>query len=251
MTGPPQDPSAAYPPPRAGALQVFPVPVAGEVVPGQRLGELIVQALDQAGLKPENGDVLVVTHKIVSKAEGRVAALEDDPAKGKEALVQSESVRIVRRRRGLVIAETRQGLVCANAGIDSSNIGPGHVVLLPVDPDASARKIRQRIRALTAAEIGVVVSDTFGRPWRIGQTNIAIGVAGFLPLHSYAGTNDTFGTKLRATSIAVADELAGAAELVMGKSEGIPLALIRGAPIAKGRGSAAQLIRRPGDDLFR
>ncbi|MGH2773543.1 MAG: coenzyme F420-0:L-glutamate ligase [Actinomycetota bacterium] len=223
--------------------------LSGEVNKGAKLGDVVLGAMAEAGCRAEDGDVLVVTHKIVSKAEGRVVEIDGNEAKA--AVVEGEAAMILRRRNGLIIAQTRHGLVCANAGVDSSNVAPGHLVLLPADPDASARRIRQRIKAKTGRSLGVVVSDTFGRPWRVGQTNIAIGVAGFMPLTSYIGTEDTFGNRLKATSIAIADELAAAAEIVMGKSEGIPLALIRGAPIRQGRGSAAQLIRRPAEDLFR
>lgn len=191
-------------------------------------------------------DVVVVTHKIVSKAEGRVARAAD-----KHAVIASESVAVMRRLGGMVIAQTRHGFVCANAGVDSSNAALDTIVMLPTDPDASARGIRARLRHLCGVDVGVVISDTFGRPWRIGQTDVAVGVAGIEPFVDYRGTTDGFGRELTATRIAIADEIAGAAEMVMGKSDGIPAAIVRGAPVRFGRGSAVQIVRPPAEDLFR
>jgi coenzyme F420-0:L-glutamate ligase/coenzyme F420-1:gamma-L-glutamate ligase len=151
----------------------------------------------------------------------------------------------------MVIAETRHGFVCANAGVDESNIEEGSIVLLPVDPDASARRIRSKVKHLTDKDVGVIISDTFGRAWRLGQTDVAIGVAGIEPFIDYRGTRDREGRELHATRIAVADELAGAAELVMGKAEGVCAAIVRGVRVVRGRGSASDLIRPPGEDLFR
>lgn len=231
-------------------LTVFPVHVDGEIVKGEKLGDKILFSLQSAGLALEPDDVIVVTHKIVSKAEGQVApAPADDDAR--EALIASQAVRIIRRRGRLIIAETRHGFVCANAGVDSSNMAPGWVCLLPVDPDKSARRIRSRIKAIAGADVGVIISDTFGRAWRSGQTNIAIGLAGISPFKNYRGTCDSFGSVLNVTNIAVADELAGAAELVMGKAEGVPVALVRGAPVKRERATAAELVRSSNEDLFR
>ena len=203
-------------------------------------------ALLAAAAQFEEGDVLVVSHKIVSKAEGRVL-------RGVEKLdaVLSEARRILRRRDSLVIAETRHGLVCASAGVDASNAPePGSLVLLPLDPDASAAGIRDRVRELTGKTVGVVVSDSFGRPWRMGTTDVALGAAGIRVLEDLRGTKDRIGYELRSTQIAIADELAGAAQLVMGKADGIPVAVIRGLDVA-GDGSALELVMPPERDLFR
>ena len=216
-----------------------------EVTPGDDVAELLVAALGPREL--ENGDVVVVTQKVVSKAEDRVVALAD-----KQQAIVNESKRVLRRTSGgMVIAETHHGFVCANAGVDESNVQEGHVVLLPVDPDASARRIRARLKHLCDVDVAVIVSDTFGRAWRNGQTDVAIGVAGIAPFLDYRGTRDTQGRELRATRIAVADEIAGAAELVMGKARGICAAIVRGANAQPGRGSSAELVRAPNEDLFR
>jgi coenzyme F420-0:L-glutamate ligase / coenzyme F420-1:gamma-L-glutamate ligase len=212
----------------------------------------------------EEGDVLVLAQKVVSKAEGRVVRLGDvEPSEyarelaGPDAdprhveVILREAVRIVRTRGALVIAETRHGFVCASAGVDASNAPePGTLVLLPVDPDAAARHIRDRLRELTGRDVAVIVSDSFGRPWRQGTTDVAIGVAGLVPLLDLRGTTDAKGYELRSTQIAVADELAGAAELVMGKASGVPGAVIRGYG-ATGDGSARELVMPEDRDLFR
>lgn len=231
-------------------MTVIPVRLEGEVERGARIGDLILAAAAQGGVEVENDDVVVVTQKIVSKAEGRVAEVGEDQS-ARRAVIEAEAKKILRRRENLLITETHHGFVCANAGVDSSNVEAGTVTLLPVDPDASARRIRSRIKAAAGLDVAVIVSDTFGRAWRTGQTNVAIGIAGMRPLQSYFGTQDVFGATLYATNIAVADELAGAAELVMGKADGIPVALVRNAPFPPGRGSAWELVRSPPDDLFR
>ncbi|HEX2296526.1 MAG TPA: coenzyme F420-0:L-glutamate ligase [Actinomycetota bacterium] len=222
------------------------VPVAGvpEVRPGDDLGALLADAAARIPL--EDGDVLVVTQKVVSKAEGRVVA-----GAGRAAALAVEAKRVLRRSGDMVIAETAHGFVCANAGIDASNVPGDDVVLLPLDPDASARRIRARVGALAGADVAVVVSDTFGRAWRLGQTDVAIGVAGIEPFVDYRGTADAQGRVLTATRICVADELAAAAEMVMGKAEGVCAAVIRGARVVRGRGSASQIVRPPSEDLFR
>jgi coenzyme F420-0:L-glutamate ligase/coenzyme F420-1:gamma-L-glutamate ligase len=235
------------------ASPVVLLPISGipEVAPGADVGHLIVEGAAHSGIDLHGDDVLIVTQKIVSKAEGRIVevpAYDDD---ARHRVVELEASRIVRRRGGLIIAETRHGFVCANAGVDASNLHPGQIALLPVDPDKSCRRIRRRIRQLTGLQLAVVMSDTFGRAHRTGQINVAIGVAGMLPLTSYLGTADHFGTPLRVTTIAVADELASAAELVMGKADGTPAAVARGVRYQKGRGRARDLARRPQDDLFR
>lgn len=205
----------------------------------------------------------MVAQKAVSKAEGRVVPLvEVEPSErarelagGEDArrheVILRESARVVRSRPPLVISETRHGFVCASAGVDSSNApGPETVVLLPLDPDASAASLRERLRELSGAEVGVIVSDSFGRAWRQGTTDVAIGLAGVRPLLDLKGTRDPVGYELHATVIAVADELAGAAELVLGKTEGVPVALIRGFD-ASGEGTARELVMPAERDLFR
>jgi len=236
------------------------VPVEGllEIQEGDDLAALIAERAEL-----QDGDVLVVAQKVVSKAEGRVVRLVDvEPSEEARRLagdhdprrievILRESRRIVRTRPPLVIAETPHGFVCASAGVDSSNAaGPETVVLLPEDPDASAARLRDRIRELTGADLGVIVSDSFGRPWRQGTTDVAIGLAGILPLLDLRGERDPAGYELHATMIAVADELAGAAELVLGKTSGIPAAVIRGFD-AKGEGTARDLVMPADRDLFR
>ncbi len=198
------------------------------------------------------GDVLVVTHKVVSKAEGAVVELLDaDEGEFRRALIEREAVAIVRRRGDLIIAETKHGFICANAGIDRSNAAPGTMILLPEDPDRSAHRIRTRLGNHFDAEIAVIISDTFGRPWRRGLTDIAIGASGLTTLLDLKGTKDWSGRDLEVTEIAVADELAAAADLVMGKSSGIPAALIRGYEGPRGEGRGQDLVRPPHEDLFR
>ena len=240
-------------------LTVIPLRGFPEVEAGADLARLATECC-----KVEEGDVLVLAQKIVSKSEGRVVKLadiepsdrarelagdEDDP-RHVEAILR-ESARIVRTRGPLVIAETRHGFVCASAGVDASNAPEaGTLVLLPHDPDASARGIRTRIQELTGHSVAVIVSDSFGRPWRNGTTDVAIGVAGIAPLLDLRGTRDATGYELQSTQIAVADELAGAAELVMGKTDGVPAALIRGFAYA-GDGTALELVLPAERDLFR
>jgi coenzyme F420-0:L-glutamate ligase/coenzyme F420-1:gamma-L-glutamate ligase len=223
------------------------MPVVGlpEVVVADDIATLVVDAFGAANLA--DGDVLVVTQKIVSKAEGRLV-----PETTRAAAIAAESARILRRTGGgMVIAETHHGFVCANAGIDASNVAEGHIALLPVDPDASARRIRARLEHLTGKTLGVIVSDTFGRAWRLGQTDVAIGVAGIEAFVDHRGRHDRQGRELNATRIAIADEIAGAAEMVMGKIDDIAAAVVRGAPVKPGRGAAIDLVRQPSDDLFR
>lgn len=246
-------------------LSLWPVRGLGEIVEGDDLPSLIIGALQAGGLRLESGDVLVVTQKIVSKAEGRVVELRSvQPSEravewatrwGKDArvveLVLRESRRIVRMERGIIIAETAQGHICANAGIDGSNVGPDQVVLLPVDPDGSADGLRSVLELASGVRLGVIVSDTFGRPWRSGQTNVAIGVSGLRAVRSFEGQVDPSGYALRVTALAVADEIAGAAELVMGKLDRVPVALVRGLPHLLGEGSAGELVRAAAEDMFR
>lgn len=246
----PSEASPAYQPP-GGSVTLEPIVGLPEVVPGADLAGLIVAAAASSGIALGDEDVLIVTHKVVSKAEGRIRRVDPDDEEARHAIAEAEAARIVRRRGGLIIAETHHGFVCANAGVDASNLEPGQVSLLPVDPDLSARRLRAKIRRLTGASPAVVITDTFGRAWRIGQVNVAIGVAGMQPFLDYRGSVDHFGTPLKVTTIAVADEVAAAAELVMGKADGVPAAVARGVRFRRGHGNAASLIRRPEDDLFR
>jgi coenzyme F420-0:L-glutamate ligase/coenzyme F420-1:gamma-L-glutamate ligase len=236
-----------------------------EVAAGDDLPRMILDALTAQGTPLADGDVLVVTQKIVSKAEGRVVALAD-VTPGPEArklaretekdprlveLILRESVRIVRQAGSVLITETRHGFVCANAGIDASNVAQGYVALLPEDPDASAAAIREAVRERAGVEVAVVISDTFGRAWREGHTNVAVGVAGMEPFVDYVGEVDPFGNELRVSTLAAADELAGAAELVMGKLSGVPVAVVCGFEYPKGCGTARDIVRPPERDLFR
>ena len=236
------------------------------VKPGDSIGDQIVEAARTESIQIQPSDIIVVAQKIVSKAEGNVldlsavqpSSLAETIAKtsGKdprhvEAILR-ESASIVRMRGAHIIVETQHGFVCANAGVDRSNVGKNDsVVLLPVDPDKSAKMIRHRIFELTGANVGVIISDTFGRAWRNGQVNVAIGVAGLNPIVDYRGTSDMFGNQLNVTQIAIADELASAAELVMRKSDRIPVAIIRGVEYVKDDGSIKPLIRPKEEDLFR
>ena len=226
-------------------LRILPLEGIPEVRPGDDLGALLGDAVERAG-GLEAGDVLVVAQKVVSKAEGRVEQADDHVA------VILREARAVRRRRGeLVIAETEHGFVCASAGVDRSNApGEGWVVLLPRDPDASAGLLRDALAARFRVAPAVVVSDSFGRAWRQGTTDVAIGVAGMSPLLDLRGTPDARGYELASTQVAVADELAGAAELVLGKSAGVPAALVRGYRVPAGEGSARDLVMPPERDLF-
>src|SRR5207248_8927426 len=217
-----------------------------EVRPGDEIAELVIASIDL-----REHDVVVVTQKIVSKAEGRLEAVADD--EGRMRLIERESVRVLRRRDELVISETQQGFVCANAGVDLSNVDDGVAALLPVDSDRSARHIRDALVARTGLIVAVVVSDTFGRPWRRGLVDVALGCAGVAAIVDLRGTADTRGRTLQATEVAVADELASAAELVMGKDRDVPVAVVRGVDQAWLReGSVRSEVVRPhGEDLFR
>jgi len=239
-------------------LRVIPLEGMPEVEEGADLGALVAGA---AGL--EDGDVVVLAQKAVSKAEGRVVRLDEvEPSEAARRLaadqdprrlevILREAKRIVRSRPPLVIAETRHGFVCASAGVDASNAPePGTLVLLPLDPDASAQRLRARLGELTGRSVGVVVSDSFGRAWRLGTTDVAIGVAGVRTLLDLRGHRDRVGYELHTTQIAVADEIAGAAELVMRKTAGVPGAVVRGLALA-GEGTARELVMPPERDLFR
>ena len=226
-------------------VRVLPLLGVPEVTAGDDLAVLLGDAVERAG-GLEEGDVLVVAQKAVSKAEGRVERTDEQLG-----VVLREARAVRRRREDLVIAETEHGFVCASAGVDRSNApGEGWVVLLPRDPDASAARIREALRGRFGVAPAVIVSDSFGRAWRQGTTDVAIGVAGMRPLLDLRGKKDARGYELAATVIAVSDELAGAAELVMGKSRGVPAALVRGYAVPPGEGSAAELVMPPERDLF-
>ncbi len=231
------------------SLEVLPVLGIGPVSPGDDLAAVLTTALEP--IAPASGDVLVVTHKIVSKAEGAVVRIEGDEEEFRKNLIESEAVSIVRRRGDLIIAETRHGFICANAGIDRSNAASGTMILLPDDPDRSAHRIRTRLERHFSIELPVIISDTFGRPWRKGLTDVAIGLSGIEAILDLKGTTDWTGHELEVTEVAVADELAAAADLVMGKAEGIPAALIRGYTGPRGNGRGKDLIRPAEEDLFR
>jgi dehydro coenzyme F420 reductase / coenzyme F420-0:L-glutamate ligase / coenzyme F420-1:gamma-L-glutamate ligase len=242
--------------PAAEGVLVLPVTGIGEVTPGADVARLIAEAVAPAGPGgPElrAGDVVVVTQKIVSKAEGKLVAVDHADPDAKLALVTRESARVLRRRGDLVISETRHGFVCANAGVDLSNVADGTAALLPDDPDRSARRIRAGLRNTLGVEVGVIVSDTFGRPWRRGVTDVAIGCAGVAAVVDLRGTLDAGGRELVATEVCVADEIASAAELVMGKDRGIPVAVVRGVPATWLRPASvrAEVVRPPDEDLFR
>jgi coenzyme F420-0:L-glutamate ligase/coenzyme F420-1:gamma-L-glutamate ligase len=238
-------------------LEVIPVPGIPEVGRGADLAGMIADAVSGLGESLLTHDVVVVTQKIVSKAEGAMVAVDPDDPLSHKPLVERESVRILRRRGELIISETRHGFVCANAGIDLSNVERGQAALLPEDPDRSARRIRDGLRGRLGADVAVIVSDTFGRPWRRGVTDVAIGSAGIRPVLDLRGTRDAYGRELQVTEVAVVDEIAGAADLVMGKATGVPVAIVRGvdpaafAPDPGRAGVVSDVVRSPGDDLFR
>ena len=250
----------------SGEVRIIPIAVSGEIRAGDSLSAVLLAAAKRLRLQLHDGDILVVKHKVVSKAEGAVVALDDirpTPASkiwarryGLDARVTElalrESRRIVRRKRGVLITQTKHGFVGANSGVDVSNVDGGrHAVLLPVNPDRSAAQLRRDVKNQLGIEIAVIVSDSFGRPWREGLTEVAIGVAGMRPLVDYRGRRDPHGYSLHATVDAVADELACAAGLVCGKLAGTPACVIRGYSYRRGAGNARQLIRPAKNDLFR
>ncbi|MEE9178479.1 MAG: coenzyme F420-0:L-glutamate ligase [Acidimicrobiia bacterium] len=230
-------------------LEIHPLVGIGVVSPGDDVATVLIGALEP--LQPVSGDVIVVTHKIVSKAEGAVREIIGDPEVFKKLLVEEQATSIVRRRGDLIIAETKHGFVCANAGIDGSNAAPGTMILLPEDPDRSAHRIRAKLERHFGIELAVIISDTFGRPWRRGLTDVAIGISGLIAVLDLKGTKDWSGRELDVTEVAVADELAAASDLVMGKADGIPAALVKGYEGPRGEGRAADLVRPVDEDLFR
>lgn len=229
-------------------LTVWPLTGIGEVAPGTDLAGELARSIERNRLALKDKDIVVVTHKVVSKAEGQVVSIPDEPTY--RALVEAEAVRIVRRRGDLVITQTKHGFICANAAVDRSNTAPGTAILLPEDPDRSAHRIRTLLERASGTSIGVVITDTFGRPWRRGLTDVAIGISGLPSLVDYRGTTDTHGNILEVTEVAAVDEIASAADLVMGKASGVPAALVRGLNLA-GDGRVSDLVRPPEEDLFR
>ncbi len=232
-------------------LSILPIPCEHEFTTGDRIATLLEQSARAHGTPIIDGDAIVVTQKIVSKAEGRVVSTHGT---SKAALISSEARRILRVREEMMITETRHGFVCANAGIDFSNMPDGTAALLPLNADRSAQRIRDEFAAVSGIAVGVVISDTFGRPWRRGLTDVAIGAAGIAAIIDLRGTTDMQGRRLEVTEIAVIDEIAGAAELVMGKTAGIPAAIVRGLPTQwlQQDGRIERDIVRPADqDLFR
>jgi coenzyme F420-0:L-glutamate ligase/coenzyme F420-1:gamma-L-glutamate ligase len=247
-------------------IQITPIQISNEILLHNDLGVIILEAIDRSQIEVQNGDILVVTHKIVSKAEGRIVELDSIKPSTKAIsmakehdkdprimeLILKESSQILRAKNGIIISETRHGFVCANAGVDQSNVKGDTAVLLPLAPDESAERIRCVVKKKVGKEVAVIITDTFGRTFRNGQTNVAIGIAGINPIKSYIGTYDMYGRKLRVTEIAVADEIASASELVMGKAEGTPVAIIRGYNFEKAsKASIKSLLRAKDRDLFR
>jgi coenzyme F420-0:L-glutamate ligase / coenzyme F420-1:gamma-L-glutamate ligase len=229
-------------------MQITAVHGIGEVDENTHLATLIAVTTDL-----HDDDVVVVTSKIVAKAEGRVVACDRNDEEARQALIQSETVRTLRRRGPLSITETKHGFVCANAGIDWSNVQPAHAVLLPVDPDRSARKIRDGLKAITGKNVAVLITDTFGRAWRNGVVDVAIGCAGITAIDDHAGRTDSYGNTLVSTQVCVVDQLAAAAALVMEKTAQTPVAIIRGFEFSKDEPSSvrADVVRSPATDLFR
>jgi coenzyme F420-0:L-glutamate ligase/coenzyme F420-1:gamma-L-glutamate ligase len=248
-----------------GKVEVFPLRGVPEVSKGSDIGGLVIAALGRSGVRLKDRDIVVVKQKIVSKAEGRIVKLSEVvPGKRAESLAKAEekdprlmelvlreSVRVVRSGHGVVITETKHGFVCANSGVDLSNVGKGYASLLPMDSDLSASRIRKTLEHRTGRRLAVVVTDTFGRPWRKGQTDMAIGCSGVDPLVSFRGKADKFGYALRVTEPAVVDEVAGAAELSMGKLDRVPVAVVRGVRYARGEGGVKSLVMQRERDLFR
>ena len=246
-------------------VRILPLRALPEVKPGDDLASLLIAAVVGANQSLEERDVLVIAQKIVSKAEGRIVRLDEvrpsaiarswADAYGKDARVVEvalgESKRIVRMDRGILISETRHGFICANAGVDTSNVRDGTVTLLPEDPDGSAKQVRQALEKAFGAHLAVIVSDTFGRPWREGLVNVALGVSGMAPVVDYRGKQDWMGNTLRVTAVSIADEMASAAELVMTKDAGVPAAIVRGAGYEAEGSTQLKLIRPAELDLFR
>ncbi len=234
-------------------LEIVGVEGIGEIRPGDDLAGLIATAATAAPFGLRDGDVVVVTQKVVSKAENRLVRIDPNDPNSHRPVVEAETVRVLRRRGDLVITETTHGFVCANAGVDLSNVDEGWAALLPVDSDRSARRLRDGLRARAGVDVAVIVSDTFGRTWRRGLTDVAIGCAGIGAVVDLKGTTDDRGRELQVTEVAVVDEIAGAADLVMGKATGVPVAVVRGVDPAWLRTGNVreEIVRSPAEDLFR
>lgn len=229
-------------------LQIKGVEGIPEIQPGDDLAGMIVAAIAENDWELKDKDIVVVTHKVVSKQEGRIVEIPDESTY--RSLVEDEATEIIRRRGDLVIARTRHGFICANAAVDRSNIADGYALLLPIDPDRSAHRLRTLIERETGASIGLIVTDTFGRPWRRGLVDVAIGISGLAAIVDLRGTTDAHGNELNVTEVAVVDEIAAAADLVMGKATQIPVAVVRGLDLG-GSGRAKDLVRPADEDLFR
>lgn len=246
-------------------VEIIGVEGLGEVHAGDSVGQLIAAACAGKGFKLFDNDIVVIAQKIVSKAEGRVLRLDkispSERAKelGRELdkdpslveVILSESRRVIRKGGRALIVETHHGFICANAGVDCSNVGVGQAALLPQDPDLSARKIRSEIQQSSGAAPAVIISDSFGRPWRLGTVDVAVGIAGMKAVKDERGSKDPYGYELKAAVAATADEVAAAAELAMGKKDGVPVVIVRGYKIEKGEGSVKELLRPESEDLFR
>jgi coenzyme F420-0:L-glutamate ligase / coenzyme F420-1:gamma-L-glutamate ligase len=250
-------------------IQIIPLHLYDDIKPHDKLDILILKSIEQRQQDIIDNDILVIAHKIISKAEGRIINLESVKPSAKSIaiakendkdpriveLILNESKDIVRLSRGIIIVETQHGFICANAGVDQSNVEDSfnHAILLPIDPDTSAKKIRQSLRRKTGKDVAVIITDTFGRPFREGQTNVAIGIDGIQPIKSYIGNTDMYGKKLRVTEIAVVDEIASAAELAMGKLERVPAVIVRGYKyqMPQKKSSISELIRTKEKDIFR
>ncbi len=248
-------------------IEILPVVGIPDISKGDNVGKLIVSRVEASGQEIRKGDIIVIAQKIVSKAEGRIVTLSrvkpsafaseisklSDKDPRQVEVILRESAKIVRMKEGHLITETKHGFVCANSGVDMSNVGKGSdsATLLPVDPDKSAAVIRSEISSLTGVDAPVIITDTFGRAWRLGHVNFAIGISGMKAIRDYRGTRDMYRHVLRVTEMAVADELASAAELVMNKADRVPAAIVRGYPFRKGLGTAKELVRPEELDLFR
>jgi len=230
------------------SIEIHPIVGIPEVAPGDDLVALVVDGLASSELTLSDRDVVVITHKVVSKAEGRIEPAADD--RTYRRLAEREARSILRRRGDLLIAQTEHGFICANAGVDRSNVADGWAVLLPTDPDRSAHRIRLRLERATGTSVAVVITDTFGRPWRRGLVDVAIGVSGLPAILDLRGEADAQGRTMNVTEIAIVDEIAAAADLVMGKADEIPAAVIRGLDLT-GEGRATDLVRPPEEDMFR
>ena len=228
-------------------VSIFPIMNLPEFDTGHEIVEELIKSLEENKISLEDSDVIVITQKIISKVEGRKIDINKEDI---EEVIKSESLQIIRKRGETVIAKTKHGFICANAGIDKSNIEEGYALLLPEDPDKTSRDIRKKIEHKTGKKISVIICDTFGRAWRKGQTNVAIGSSGIEPLESYIGEKDTFDNELFATEIAIVDELAGAAELVMKKSDNIPIVVIKGVKYNISDLGVDELIRDAQEDFF-